>query len=111
MMDANKNVTANLRGVTLLSPLKGQVNWKNNFTWTGASGASYYHLEVYNADTGALLFHQWLGAGATGCDTDQSCVYSPSTLATLSDGSYKWRVQYYAGGYGLWTPYMTFSIP
>jgi uncharacterized delta-60 repeat protein len=110
-MDADKSVTASFRGVKLLSPSGTMSIWNNIVSWTGATGATSYQLEIYDANTNARLFKQWLTATATGCNEDLSCDYLPSGV-NLTKGDYKWRVQHYGTsyGYGLWTPFMNFTL-
>ena len=50
-----------------------QTVWDNAFSWTGATGATSYQLEVYDTDTSLRIFRQWLTAGTAGCDGDLSC--------------------------------------
>jgi predicted outer membrane repeat protein len=109
-MNSDKTLTANLRGATLSAPSGELTSWNNTFSWAGASGATSYQLEVYDTNSNTLLFRKWLTATATSCDSDLSCTYSPASLANLSNGNYRWRIQYYASGYGLWTPYTTFTL-
>ena len=98
--------------VTLVSPDGAQGVWTNTFSWNGIGAATNYLLEVYDTTSGAQLHRLWYSPTAAGCNTDLSCAVSPTALATLANGNYKWRIRDYGGyGYGPWTAYMTFTIP
>ena len=71
-------------------------SWNNTFSWTGVNGATYYLLEVYDGSNTRIL-NQWFSTSAAGCDSDTSCDASPTSLATLGNGDYTWRVRDYAG--------------
>jgi uncharacterized repeat protein (TIGR02543 family) len=110
-MNANLNVTANLRGVTLIAPANTLTAWDNTFSWNGLSGALNYQLEVYDDTSGVRLLKQWFSAAETNCSSDTSCQVSPSALASLANGSYRWRVQEFGPyGYGAWSPYTYFTL-
>jgi uncharacterized repeat protein (TIGR02543 family) len=110
-MDGNKNVTANLRGNTLVSPSGTLTSWSNTFTWTGHASATYYLLEVRKADETVVLW-KWYTAAQAGCAGGSACSLSPVELAGLASGSYKWRIRDFGSyGYGPFTPYMNFTIP
>jgi len=93
------------------SPSGTLTSWNNTFTWTGLNGATYYLLEVYDANTEAQLLRKWYTAASTSCDTDTSCTLSPSEFTSLANGNYKWRIQDQGTyGYGLWTGYTNFTL-
>jgi uncharacterized repeat protein (TIGR02543 family) len=112
VMDADKNVTANLRGNTLIAPAGALGSWNNSFSWTGQSDATWYLLEVYTADGTTLAYRQWYTSAQTGCSGGTACSISPSETAGLASGGYKWHIlDYGAYGYGIWASYLNFSIP
>ena len=110
-MDANKSLTANFRGVTLLTPSGPQGTWNNTFTWTGHPAATWYLLQVQTA-TGDPVFLQWYTSDQTGCTGGSACAVSPAETLNLATGNYKWRMlDYGAYGYGNWTDFLNFSAP
>ncbi|MBK9926009.1 MAG: cadherin repeat domain-containing protein [Anaerolineales bacterium] len=109
-MDANKSVTASFLGETLIAPSGPLTSWNNTFSWTGHTAATNYFVEVRKADNTVVLT-KWYTAAQASCDTDTSCTITPSELANLGVGSYKWRVRDYGTyGYGPYSPYMTFDL-
>jgi hypothetical protein len=108
-MDGNKSVTANIPVVVLGAPSGALSSWGNTFSWTGVSGSTYYLLEVYNVGSDTRILREWYSVG-TAC-TGMSCTASPASLASLSTGSYKWRIQQYGPTTGPWTDFMGFSLP
>jgi hypothetical protein len=110
-MDANKNVTADLRGVTLTAPSGTQGSWSNTFSWTGPSNASWYLLQVLDTND-ATVHLKWYTVAQTGCSGGTACSVSPVETLNLETGSYKWRILDYGPySYGNWTGFMTFSVP
>jgi len=68
-------------------------------------------LEVQRPDNTVEL-RVWYTASQAGCAGGTACSISPSQLAGLASGDYKWHMRDYgAYGYGAFTPYMNFSIP
>ena len=109
-MDADKSVTANLRGNTLISPSGTLTTWNNTFSWTGHAAATYYLLEVRKPDN-TIVLYRWYTAAQAGCAGGTACSLSPTQLAGLANGDYKWYVRDYgAYGYGAYTPAMTFTL-
>jgi uncharacterized repeat protein (TIGR02543 family) len=109
IMDADKTVTANLRGSTLLTPAGTLTAWDNAFTWTGHPSATWYLLEVRRSDD-TVVWWKWYTATDAGCAGGTACSLIPSGL-TLPNGDYKWRIRDYGDyGYGVFTPYATFSL-
>jgi hypothetical protein len=109
-MDRDKSVTATLRGETLLAPQGELTTWDNVFSWTGHAAAQQYLLEVQRAD-GTLVLRRWYTAAQAGCEGGTDCSLSPTQLATLAGGDYKWHMRDYGSyGYGSFTPYMTFTL-
>ncbi|GAB4458698.1 MAG: hypothetical protein Kow0070_12700 [Anaerolineales bacterium] len=98
--------------VVLLSAPSGTLgSWTNTFSWTGQSDATWYLLEVYTADGSVQVFRKWYTVAQTGCSGGTACSVSPPETAGLS-GGYKWRILDYGPyGYGIWTPYLNFSVP
>jgi len=109
-MDANKSVTANFRGVTLLTPSGAQGTWNNTFTWTGHPTAEWYLLQVQTS-AGDPVYLQWYTSDQTGCTGGSNCSVSPAETLNLTAGSYKWRMlDYGAYGYGNWTDFVNFIV-
>jgi hypothetical protein len=110
VMDGNKNLTANLSGVSPIAPAGTLNSWDHSFSWNGASGATWYFLEVQTS-TGSELLRKWYTASAVGCSSDLNCILTPAELLGLTNGTYKWRIQDYgAYGYGAWTAFQSFTI-
>ena len=112
IMDANKNVTANMMslGTTLIAPSSALTSWDNTFSWIGITGATWYLVQAQAADDTVIL-QQWYTADAAGCAGDLSCAVSPAETLTLANSDYKWRILDYGDyGYGSWSPYTTFSL-
>jgi predicted extracellular nuclease len=109
-MDSSRNITANLRGGTLITPTGEQTNWNHTFSWNGISGATWYFLEVQTS-AGVEVLRKWYTASAADCSGDLSCAVTPAELATIANGDYKWRIQDYgAYGYGAWTAFLPFNL-
>ncbi len=69
------------------------------FVWKAVTGASEYHLEVYDDEALTNIVFQFTGLGTT------------TTASTLSEGQHWWRMQVKrAGSYGAWTPVWMFTI-
>ena len=99
-----------MRGETLLSPSGTVTSWGNTFSWTGHAAATYYLVEVQKTDNTTVL-RKWYTAAQAGCAGGTACSISPVELATLANGDYKWHMRDYgAYGYGLFTPYMNFTL-
>lgn len=104
-MNGNKGVTAKfLPSVVLLDPVSPPdiTTWTNTFHWTGAIGATYYILNVYDASN-VLIYSQSVTTTAGGCVApDYDCVYSPgpASMINLADGTYHWRITPYVPGIG-----------
>jgi len=80
---------------SLVSPSNGAVLTSTSvtFTWSSVSGANDYQIEVI------------------GPTNKLETVYSTSYTATLSEGSYTWRVRAHnSAGWSLWTPTWSFRI-
>jgi uncharacterized repeat protein (TIGR02543 family) len=108
-MDADKSLTANLRGNSLVAPNGMLSAWDNTFSWTGHPAATHYLLEVRRADD-TVVWWQWYTASQAGCAGGSACSIVPSGL-NLPNGDYKWHVRDYGGyGYGLFTPYSAFTL-
>jgi hypothetical protein len=100
--------TLNLASVDLLAPAETLDSWNNTFHWTGLSGADYYHLEVRDASSDAVVHDQWF---TTSICSGLDCAVSPAETQNLVNGEYKWRVQTYgATGYTPWTDFQTFTL-
>ncbi|MBK9925327.1 MAG: PD40 domain-containing protein [Anaerolineales bacterium] len=110
-MNANKSITATFRGETLIAPSGLLTSWSNAFSWTGHTAATNYFVEVRKADNTVVLA-KWYTVAQASCDTDTSCFISPTQLASLANGSYKWSVRDYGStyGYGSYSPYLTFEL-
>lgn len=111
-MNGNKTVTANFKATVVLTAPNGTItSWNNTFSWTGLTNATWYLLEVYTADGSTQVFRKWYTASQTGCSGGTVCSISPPETAGLANGNYKWRILDYGPyGYGVWTPYMNFSL-
>jgi hypothetical protein len=97
--------------VLLIAPSGTLGSWNNTFSWTGQSDATWYLLEVYTPDGATQVFRKWYTSPQTNCSGGVACSVSPAETAALS-GTYKWRIlEYGSFGYGVWTPYMNFSVP
>ena len=109
-MDANKSVTANMRGNTPISPSGTLTSWNNTYTWTGLSDATWYLLEVQTSG-GTQVHRKWYTSAQAGCSGGTACSITPSETAYLPNGDYKWRVMDYgAYGYGLNSAFKTFTL-
>jgi predicted outer membrane repeat protein len=108
-MDANKSVTANMRGNTPISPSGTLTGWDKSFTWTGLSDATHYLLEVQTSG-GTQVFRKWYTSSQTGCLGATACSVTPTDLS-LANGDYQWRVlDYGAYGYGINSAFKTFTL-
>ena len=66
------------------------------------TGASEYHLEVYDDEALTNIVFQFTGMGTT---------ITPTQFEALVEGQHWWRMQVKRGGiYGTWTPVWTFTI-
>jgi hypothetical protein len=102
------NFTLSVPTIILVSPTGTLTSWSNQFSWTGISGATYYHLQVFDATTDTIIHDQWFNT--TVC-SGLDCAVSPSALADLANGSYKWKIQSYSpSGYGPWSSYLSFTL-
>jgi len=109
-MDANKSVTANMRGNTPISPSGTLTSWNNTYTWTGLSDATWYLLEVQTSG-GTQVHRKWYTSVQAGCSGGTACSITPSETAYLPNGNYQWRVMDYgAYGYGLNSAFKTFTL-
>ncbi len=69
------------------------------FVWKTVTGASEYHLEVYEDEALTNVVFQFTGLGTT------------TTASPLAEGQHWWRMQVKRGGsYGGWTPTWTFTV-
>jgi hypothetical protein len=102
------NFTLNVPTVVLIAPSGTLTSWSNQFRWTGISGATYYHLQVFDATTDTIIHDQWFNTSiCSGLD----CAVSPSALANLPNGDYRWHIQTYGlTGYTPWTPDLDFTL-
>ena len=83
-------------------------SWDHKFYWTGASGATWYHLEVQDG-VGSTVVSQWYAADAS-C-VGLSCALMPAETANLANGDYQWRIQDYGSyGYGTQTAWQAFRL-
>ncbi|MFZ5886035.1 MAG: choice-of-anchor Q domain-containing protein, partial [Chloroflexota bacterium] len=107
-----ENVAINLTSgalSTLISPTGTLTTWDGSFAWTGVNGATWYLLEVYTPD-GTQLYRKWYTSAQANCESDTTCILTPSDL-NLSNGDYQWRVMDYgAYGYGIWTYFTSFTL-
>jgi len=109
-MDANKTLTANLRGVTLDEPSGPLSSWDHAYNWTGHTDATWYLLQVQTS-AGDPVFLKWYTADAVGCAGGTACDVTPAETLGLENGSYRWRVlDYGAYGYGSWTAFTSFTM-
>jgi VCBS repeat-containing protein len=100
--------TINAVNPALISPTGTLDSWSNTFRWTGISSAEYYHLELRDAATDALVLDQWLPL--TVC-AGLNCAASPAETQNLVNGEYKWRLQGYGSqGYSALSEYVTFML-
>ena len=100
--------TLNYPVVVLNAPIGTVTIWNNTFSWTGLSSAEYYHLQVYDASTEALVQEEWYTLSIC---SGLECAASPVETLNLANGEYKWRVQTYGTeGYTSWTAYQTFTL-
>ena len=96
------------KSAVLGQPLGAQAAWDHVFHWTGVSGATYYQLEVQNAD-GTVQHSQWYAAD--GNCAGQVCAVTPAETLNLGSGLYRWRIlDYGAYGNGNWTGLQDFTI-
>ncbi len=90
------------------APTGTLTSWNNSFQWSGIPSAEYYHLQVYNAMTNALVQEEWYTLSIC---TGLTCAVSPADTLHLANGNYKWRVQTYgAEGYTSWTDFRGFIL-
>jgi hypothetical protein len=102
------NFTLNIPIVVLGSPSGTVTSWNGRFSWTGISGATYYHLQVFDASTDTIIHDQWFN---TGICSGLNCAVAPAVLLNLANGDYQWHVQTYSpAGYGSWTDFTTFTL-
>ena len=98
--------------VLLIAPSGTLGSWNNTFNWTGQSDTTWYLLEIYTSDGSAQIFRKWYTSPQAGCSGGVVCSISPPETTGLASGSYKWKIlEYGAYGYGIWTPYLNFTIP
>ena len=96
------------KSAVLGQPLGALAAWDHVFHWTGVSGATYYQLEVQNAD-GTVQHSQWYAAD--GNCAGQVCAVTPAETLNLGSGLYRWRIlDYGAYGNGNWTGLQDFTI-
>lgn len=110
VMKADKVINAEFKAVAVPTAPSGTLTaWDNTFTWNGLSGATWYLLEVYTPE-GTMLFRKWYTAAQTNCAGGTACTLTPAGL-NLPNGGYKWRILDYGPyGYGVFTPYVTFTL-
>jgi hypothetical protein len=95
--------------IVLNAPAGTLDSWNNIFGWTGLDRSDYYHLQVYDATTGEVIYSQWFNDSIC---TGLACAVSPDETLNLGNGDYKWCVQDYSlSGYGAWTDFTNFTIP
>ncbi|MGE5249432.1 MAG: hypothetical protein ACM3QS_04385 [Bacteroidota bacterium] len=85
---------------TPVSPAGATADTTPKYKWTRVATATQYRYQLLKGTT--LVYTKLVGASA--CGTSY-CASTPSNVLTL--GSYKWRVQAYAGG--VWKPYSAFK--
>jgi hypothetical protein len=100
--------TINSPTITLNAPVDTLTSWDKYFRWTGIASAEYYHTQVYDALTDALVQEEWYTLAI--CN-GLNCAVSPAETRNLPNGTYRWRVQSYGSeGYTPWTGYITFTL-
>ncbi len=105
------NIPAPLPMATITSPVGPLASFNGTYTWTGNPTATYYILEVSNADTNTVLATRWVTSAQAGCPAGTGCTSTSLAFLNLTTGNYKWRVlNYGAYGYGAWTAYSGFTI-
>ena len=66
---------------------------------------------VWRLSDNALMLQKWYTAAQAGCAGGTACSLSPTQLASLANGAYKWYIRDYgAYGYGAYTPAMNFTL-
>jgi hypothetical protein len=94
---------------TLLSPLGSITTTTPAFSWTAASGAASYQLEVRDG-TGRVAIGLMTTASAAGCATGGTCRIAPGIA--LPTGAAKWQVQTItATGSTAWSHVGDFTVP
>ncbi len=95
-------------GVTLISPVGSIATGTPTFTWSSASGATWYNL--YVDDSAGHRYSTWYTSAQVGCSSGTgNCSITPSTV--LNQGSGQWWIQTYtASGYGPWYGPANFNV-
>ena len=95
--------------VVVLGEPSGELpSWDGSFHWTGVADATYYYLQVQNAD-GEILLGRW-NATEVAC-VGETCSVMAAELSSLPNGLYRWRIQDYGPyGFGTWTQFQEFTL-
>jgi hypothetical protein len=103
-------ITGSVAGTaTPLSPIGSITTTTPDFSWTAASNAASYHLEVKDS-TGNIVISSTTTAANAGCGTGGTCHVSPGIV--LSPGTATWQVQTItSSGTTAWSAPAAFSVP
>jgi hypothetical protein len=95
--------------VVLGDPAGTLTSWDGTFHWTGVTAATWYYLEVKDAN-GNVVIGGWYPA--KGNCVGFSCSLNPEGAPILSNGDYHWRVYDYGPsyGYGPTVPQQDFTL-
>ena len=97
----------NTSSLTLGAPSGAKSSWDHYFRWTGMTGVTSYWLEVKDGSGTKIVSINYDTSICSGL----TCAVKPDATASLTTGSYTWRVDPYipASGWGAWSSISSFS--